>query len=225
MRLTKILFGATVFDMKLIVGLGNPGEKYEKTRHNLGFMVVEHFLHEFENVQNTLWEDNKKFKSDIAEFDWQSKDRGGSQRIILAKPKTYMNNSGMAVGLIATFYKIGPSDIWIVYDELDLPLGTVKIRIGGAAAGHHGVESVMASLGTDKFWRFRLGIGQQKELRKMSDRGESASGRKNTEDYVLGKFSSHQKGKTKELIKHATHALQTALEDGLDVARNRFNTK
>jgi len=205
--------------MKLIVGLGNPGEKYEQTRHNLGFMVVEKFLKDVHAAKETGWSDEKKFKSDIAHFTWAGK--GGEETpLILAKPKTYMNNSGMAVSLIATFYKIVPEDVWIVNDELDLPMGSLKIRFGGAAAGHHGVESVMESLGTDKFWRFRLGIGESRNHEEVAKHKQ-----KNVDDFVLGKFSQNQAGKERELIKHGAKAIATALESGMEKAMNQFNTK
>jgi PTH1 family peptidyl-tRNA hydrolase len=213
--------------MKLIVGLGNPGEKYENTRHNVGFMVVEKFLKDFEPVKKTLWQNEKKFKSDIALFDWQPK-TGESTRVILAKPQTFMNNSGMAVSLLAEYYKVPPEDIWLIYDELDLPLGSLKIRFGGAAAGHHGVESVMEHIGTDKFWRFRLGIGLAQKSSTVNEDGETIKVRKTVKeatDYVLGSFQTKDENKIKDTIKNSTKALETALEKGLDAARNQFNTK
>src|SRR5258705_3926521 len=162
--------------MKLIVGLGNPGEKYTHTRHNFGFTVVDKFLKDFEPVSTTVWSVNEKLKSDIALLDWKPK-VGKLERVILAKPLTYMNNSGLAVGLITAFYKIDPEDIWVVYDELDLPVGAMKIRFGGAAAGHHGVESIMEHLKTDKFWRFRLGIGVTRVRHDSDDGKQHAIGR------------------------------------------------
>ncbi len=126
--------------MKLIAGLGNPGKEYEKTRHNVGFMVVEQFLKNFESAKETVWTDNSKFKSDIAEIEWQRskplRDKVVQQdlleKVILVKPKTYMNNSGMAVSLIANFYKIPTQDIWIIHDDVDFPVGTLRIRHAGA---------------------------------------------------------------------------------------------
>src|SRR5438067_1424386 len=103
--------------MKLIVGLGNPGDAYEKNRHNLGFMVAEQFLKDFEPVHKTVWSNEPKFKSDIAELEWQSQNGTGLQKVILVKPKTYMNNSGMAVKLLTAYYKIPVTDIWILHDD------------------------------------------------------------------------------------------------------------
>jgi PTH1 family peptidyl-tRNA hydrolase len=205
--------------MKLIVGLGNPGEKYEHTRHNLGFMVVEQFLKNCQQVAQTKWIEEKKLKSDIAKIDWNTKTQG-LITIILAKPKTYMNNSGMAVSLIASFYKIAPEDIWVVHDELDLPLGTMKIRFGGAGAGHKGIASIIASLGTDKFWRFRMGIGESRNHAEIAKHHLTKA-----DDFVLSPFARGQAGKARELIKRGAKALATALEDGMDKAMNRFNRK
>lgn len=201
--------------MKLIVGLGNPGEKYENTRHNLGFQTIDHFLKETHSAKSSVWSANKKLKSEISTFEFKS------EKVILAKPTTFMNNSGQAVGLLLSYYKIKPEDLWLVYDELDLPTGSMKIRFGGAAAGHHGVESVMEKIGTDKFWRFRLGIGASHDKEHVI----SKQNIKKAKEYVLGGFGRTDKGKIRELIKHGSDALQTGLEKGIETAMNRFNTR
>jgi PTH1 family peptidyl-tRNA hydrolase len=203
--------------MKLIVGLGNPGDKHARTRHNLGFTIVDVFLKDFESSSQALWKEEKKFQSEIAELSWQPK-KGKTEKVVLAKPVTYMNGSGIAVASIAKFYKIKPEDIWIIHDEIDLPLGGMKIRFGGASAGHKGVESIIKHLDTDKFWRFRIGIGAQHE--KVHDRKVKA-----IDNYVLGDFSESEKGKAREIIKKSVKAVQDALEEGLEKAMNRFNTK
>lgn len=203
--------------MKLIVGLGNPGLKHEKTRHNLGFVIVDAFLKDLESSAQNLWREEKKFQSEIAEINWQPK-KSPAQRIILAKPLTYMNGSGLAVSSITKFYKIDADDIWVIHDEVDLPLGSMKIRFAGASAGHKGVESIIEHLGTDKFWRFRIGIGAQHE--KFHDRKVKA-----IDNYVLGEFSEGEKGKAREIIKKSMKAIEDALEKGLEKAMNRFNAK
>lgn len=210
--------------MKLIVGLGNPGVKYEETRHNLGFMVVERFLKDFEPVQKTVWENNEKFKSDIVRLDWQPR-HSRMEKVILVKPKTYMNNSGLVVKLVTSYWRLEPSDIWAIYDDIDLPLGSMKIRFGGAAAGHHGVESIIEQLKTDKFWRFRMGTGQLSAKFKVESSRFERKKLKNVEDYVLGGFKGSEWGKARELIKRGSKALQMALEEGLETAMNRYNTK
>lgn len=210
--------------MKLIVGLGNPGDKYESTKHNVGFLVLDHFLKDLESVSKSNWTEDKKLKSQIYAFDYKPK-KGDIEKIILARPQTYMNNSGMAVGLIARYYKVKPADVWIVYDELDLPLGFIKIRFGGGTAGHHGLESIMETLGTDKFWRFRMGIGNQKSNLPPSLKLRRASKIRNMSDYVLGGFGRGDRGKVKAMIKRGSKALSTALEKGLESSMNQFNTK
>ena len=205
--------------MKLIVGLGNPGEKYEATRHNLGFMIAERFLKNFMLAGSTSWENSNKFKSDIVQIEWQPK-HGGLEKVLLAKPKTYMNNSGLAVKIIADFYKIPENDIWIIHDDIDLPLGVVKIRFGGASAGHHGVESIMEHLNTDKFWRFRMGVGVTNSKFKIQN-----SKLRNVEDFILSDFRGSERGKLKDLIKKGVKAIETSLEKGLQSAMNRFNAK
>jgi PTH1 family peptidyl-tRNA hydrolase len=204
--------------MKLIIGLGNPGTKYESTRHNVGFMILEHLLKDLEPVNKSNWDTNEKLKSEIYLLDYKPK-KGPLEKVILARPQTYMNNSGMAVGLIAKYYKINSEDVWVVYDELDLPLGSMKIRQGGGAAGHHGVESIMDSLKTDKFWRFRMGIGQARnhdEMAKHKIKGE---------DVVLKGFKGGEASKARTMIKRGSKALAAALEKGIESAQNQFNTK
>ncbi|HSW47483.1 MAG TPA: aminoacyl-tRNA hydrolase [Candidatus Saccharimonadales bacterium] len=208
--------------MKLIVGLGNPGEKYENTRHNLGFQTIDHFLKESLSAKDAVWSVNKKLKSEIAVLDINpSTSLGPDGKVILAKPQTFMNNSGMAVSLLLNFYKVKPVDLWLVYDELDLPVGSMKIRFGGAAAGHHGVESVMEKIGTDKFWRFRLGIGASHDKEHVISKQKINKAK----EFVLGGFGKSDKGKVRELIKHGSDALKTGIEKGIEVAMNRYNTR
>ena len=205
--------------MKLLVGLGNPGEKYEKTRHNVGFMALDQFLKDFEPARQTTWEDNKKFKSDIVELEWQREKSDGSvphgiEKLILVKPKTYMNDSGLAVRLLVDFYKVKPEDVWILHDDVDFPIGSMKIRFGGASAGHRGIMSIIEQIGTDKFYRFRLGIGRP---------GESEHS--GVSHYVLDTFTHEDHSKIRELLKRVSKALQKGLEKGLDAAMNQYNTK
>lgn len=171
--------------MKLIFGLGNPGEKYVGTRHNLGFKVVEE-LGKSVKGQGESWKYEEKFKSEILSFTLNA------SRFTLVKPQTYMNNSGMAVRLLMDYYKLQSTDVIIVYDELDLPLGKIKVRVGGASAGHHGVESIMEHLGSDQFTRVRLGIGP-------------AVGP--AEKFVLELFKSSEKPQVKQMIGQAVKAL------------------
>lgn len=207
--------------MKLIVGLGNPGEKYERTRHNAGLLVVEQFLKDFDPVKQTVWTDEIKLKSDISKIEWKPK-VGPIIPVLLSKPKTYMNNSGMAVSLIASYYKIASADIWVIHDDYDFPLGSMKIRFGGASAGHKGIDSVITALGTDKFWRFRIGIGNAK---KIGGEHVKISTARHIDDYVLDSFAPGERGDMRKVIKRASKAIQSSLEQGLEKAMNQFNTK
>lgn len=135
--------------MKLIVGLGNPGPDYAKTRHNFGFMVLDAIA----NMLETTFCDMSRWKATTAEINVDG------EKVILIKPLTYMNLSGQSVGLFASYYKVEPKDVWILADELDLPLGTVRVRDEGSSAGHNGLKSIAEALGTEQYWRFRLGIG------------------------------------------------------------------
>lgn len=200
--------------MILIVGLGNPGGKYQKTRHNLGFMVLDELARKILPLAKTVWKESKKFNS---EFLIQA------PQLVLAKPQTFMNASGMAVAKMANYYKITPENIWVVHDEVDLPLGKLKIRLGGAAAGHRGVESVMKELGTDKFVRFRLGIGHPR-LRPGFGGQASRGVDDGVERFVLKEFDVNERTEVKQLIKKTIRAIQVALKDGLERAMNEYNS-
>lgn len=195
--------------MKLLVGLGNPGEKYAGTRHNLGFEVIGKFA---KSVDNGQWIVDSRVKSEIFKCQFSN------VTCILAKPLTYMNNSGLAVKLLTTYYKIPATDVIVIHDELDLPLGKIKVRAGGAAAGHHGVESIMAALNSDKFVRVRVGIGNLKTLS-----AERKGAHVDTDKFVLEPFISSERSQLKHLIKQAVQALETLLENGLEQAQNQFN--
>ena len=191
--------------MILIVGLGNPVEKYQNTRHNLGFMVVDELARKMLPLTKTKWQENKKFNSQFIIFNSQ---------FILIKPQTMMNASGFAVAKIAAFYHIEPAEIWVIHDDVDLPLGKIKIRLGGGSGGHRGIDSIIEQLGTDKFVRFRLGIGE-------ANRGKDRL----LEKYVLKSFTTNEISKVKQTIKKATAAIKLALDEDLEKAMNRFNFK
>lgn len=193
--------------MYLIVGLGNPGDKFINTRHNLGFEVVDYLRRKMELPE---FSKEDKFKAEIAK----------NSDLILAKPLTFMNLSGMAVQPLATFYKIEPEHIIVVHDELDLPLGHIKIRVGGSDAGHHGVESVIKMLGSEKFIRVRLGIGTWHAIS-----GEHKHASFNAEKFVVEYFLDNEKSKVKAMVKRATKAVETILGKGVESAQNQFNDK
>ncbi|MBU2632149.1 aminoacyl-tRNA hydrolase [Patescibacteria group bacterium] len=218
--------------MKLIVGLGNPGDKYESTRHNLGFIIVDKFLKNFQKVNEEGFKLNKKFKSEVIQIEWSRRSTDEKtntiEKVVLVKPQTYMNVSGNAVGLISSFYKIDPDDIWIIHDDLDLPFGNLKIRKGGASAGHKGVESIIEALGTDKFWRIRVGIGNPHNKPRLDQRDSKFKILKGklgeVNGYVLGKFYGAEKGRLREALKKTVKAIEAGLEKGIERAQNQYNT-
>ncbi len=196
--------------MKLIVGLGNPGDQYEDTRHNMGFMVVDHVIKEL-STTSVLWQEDKRANAVITKV--------GED--IFVKPKTFMNNSGMAVQKLLGYYKSDASDLWVIHDDLDLPLGKIRIRFGGSAGGHNGVESIIEQVGTDAFLRFRLGIGRGKET--DPEHPDRVMQHRTVIKYVLSKFTDHEAGEMRKLIHHATDAVQMAITEGIDRAMNRYN--
>lgn len=198
--------------MKLIVGLGNPGDKYAQTRHNLGFMVVKEVA---KRMGGGAWGVEGKFKAEVLQIIYEQ--QAIHHELILAKPLTFMNNSGMAVTLLVNYFKIKPENIIIIHDDLDLPLGKIKVRLGGAAAGHHGVESVINSLGTDKFIRIRLGIGN---LQSLS--GEHKHRSFNAEHFVLEPFLAKEMSTVRRMIKLANQELDTVLAKGLEKAQTNI---
>jgi len=193
--------------MYLIVGLGNPGDKFKGTRHNLGFEVASELRRKFELGE---WSQEDKFKAEIAK----------NPEIILARPQTYMNLSGLSVGEIVRYFKIEPDDIIVIHDELDLPLGHIKIRLGGSDAGHHGIESIIKQLGTDQFIRLRLGIGNLKAIS-----GEHKHAAFNAEKFVVDQFLAKETSKVKAMLKRSVKAVEAIISHGLEKAQNQFNDR
>ena len=196
--------------MKLIVGLGNPGGQYEDTRHNIGYMVVDKLAREI--GRDTLaWQQDTKRQALVAKVG----------DVVLIKPVTFMNHSGIAVFQVANLYKINPEDVWVIHDDIDLPLGKIRIRKGGGTAGHNGVESILKHLGTDVFLRIRLGVGRGREdIKKGTDQNLR---HRAVIDFVLSRFKQSEAGSLRKLIKYGVEAVRIALTDGLDKAINRFN--
>ena len=136
--------------MKLIIGLGNPGEQYEKTRHNAGFLAIDKIA---DNFQFPSFEFHRTFNAEI------SQDMIDSEKVILAKPQTFMNNSGVTVKAMLDYYETGPEDVIVIHDDLDITIGKYKISKNRGSAGHRGVQSIMSYLGTEDFTRIRIGVG------------------------------------------------------------------
>jgi PTH1 family peptidyl-tRNA hydrolase len=188
--------------VKLIVGLGNPGIEYQFTPHNLGFLTID-------QIANRLGIEvrNRQCRALTARATI------AGEPVILAKPETYMNLSGLSVRELVAEHQVEVKrDLIVIYDELDLPLGTIRIRQRGGAAGHNGMESVQGALNTDEFLRIRLGIAPE---RKVAD----------GEKYVLAPFRKAQEKVVVEIIETAAEAVEVILKDGPDAAMNRFNRK
>ena len=200
--------------MKLLVGLGNPGEKYEKTRHNLGFVTLDHLLKKIENLDNSFWDEEKKIKSQTKKVNIKG------TPVLLIRPLTFMNESGIAVAAASSYYKVKPEDIIVIHDDLDLPLGKIRVRFGGGHGGHKGVESIMNSLGTDKFLRMRLGIGHPHHHEGKLKEGKSHIA---VEDYVLSNFSSSDKGKVKTMTSKVVKIVDQIMEHGIENYLSKFN--
>jgi PTH1 family peptidyl-tRNA hydrolase len=190
--------------MKLIVGLGNPDKKYQNTPHNLGFVAVDKIQKEYKEFFPNF-KLNKKFQAEISKGKFPDKD------IILAKPQTFINLSGKSVQAIKKFYKIRPQNIWIFHDDIDLPLGKIRISKGSGAAGHKGVQNIIDLLGTKNFVRFRMGIKTPMAEKILS------------EDFVLRKFSKSDQIKAGKMIEQILEACNTAAELGIAKAMNKFN--
>jgi peptidyl-tRNA hydrolase, PTH1 family len=193
--------------VKLIVGLGNPGIEYQFTPHNLGFLTVDRIA---SNLGIEIR--NRQCRALTARALTGTKAAAG-EPVLLAKPETYMNLSGLSVVELVAEYQIDVGrDLIVIYDELDLPLGTIRIRQRGSSAGHNGMESILGALGTDEFLRIRLGIAPDRKV---------ADGVK----YVLTPFRKSQEKVVDEILDTAAQAVEVILEEGPAAAMNRFNRK
>jgi PTH1 family peptidyl-tRNA hydrolase len=187
----------------LVAGLGNPGRDYEATRHNLGWVVLDALARKY----GLAWKRAAQFEAEIARWDLPA---GGTRW--LAKPLTFMNDSGRAIGAIARFYKLGVPEIVAVYDDLTIDLGLVKVTTTGSAGGHNGVASLLAGVG-DGFARYRLGIGPKHPAQM------------DMADFVLGKFTPEQQLIVTQKLDHYVSGLELLLSRGLEPAMNQLNRR
>lgn len=193
--------------IKLVVGLGNPGREYEYTRHNAGFWFVDALAREL----GASFQKESKFHGEVAK----------SLGVWLLKPTTYMNRSGQAVGALAKFYQITPAEILVAHDEMDLPAGAVKMKIGGAA-GSNGIKDIVNHLGTKDFWRLRLGIGHPREL---SGKLGGAMDRPEVVDYVLHRPGAEDQRAIDEVIKRSLECWPAMAKGDMEAAMLRLHTK
>ncbi len=182
--------------MKAVVGLGNPGKRYERTRHNIGRLAVRSFLERFTQLPKT-------------EHDFSIVYRIGD-RVLVVEPAVYMNVSGVAVREICQIYSIVPQDFLIVYDDVDIPFGRLRARKRGGAGGHHGMESVVAELQTEDIPRLRVGIGTEQPIGELTD-------------YVLGEFTAAEQEKLPEILSRAADAIECFVQTDIETMMNRFN--
>ena len=187
--------------MKLVVGLGNPGKQYEKTKHNIGFMVVDAIA---DSVPHTPWREEQG--AEVCSI------TVAGEKVLLVKPQTFMNASGESVGPLMRYYKIDPSDVHCIYDDMDLPVGKLRIRPNGSSGGHNGIKSLISHLGTENFPRFRVGIGRPLPQWTVID-------------HVLAPFSEESQEKVQKGIKDTVKAVLGTLEVGIDKGMNQFNPK
>lgn len=180
--------------MKLIVGLGNPGKEYARTRHNLGFEVLDVIAKKY----NATFTANKKFNAETAETFING------EKIILAKPTTFMNKSGVAVQAIMGYFNISTDRVWVIHDDIDLELGNVRVRGTGSSAGHKGIQSIMDNIGTQEFPRFRMGI--------RSSHCDFLS----TEDIVLQPFAKDEEKLVEQSIVKTVSEVEKALKEGIE---------
>ena len=196
-----MLFGRSGCDW-MIVGLGNPGKEYEKTRHNVGFRSVEIMAGQLKTRI-----DKVKFKALTRMVNHQGK------KILLVEPQTYMNLSGAAVSALAAYYKVKPDHILVIFDDISLPVGRIRIRRDGSAGGHNGIKSIIQSLGTDQFPRVKVGVGAKPHPDY------------NLADWVLSKFSAQEEKALAPALENAAAAALLLLEQGVEKAASAYNGK
>ncbi|PIG94844.1 aminoacyl-tRNA hydrolase [Gloeocapsopsis sp. IPPAS B-1203] len=190
---------------QLIVGLGNPEPKYEQTRHNIGFAAVDALARSW----NIPLSENRKFQGEFGEGISPNR-----EKIRLLKPLTYMNLSGQAIRAVTDWYKLPPESILVIYDDMDLPVGKMRLRLSGSAGGHNGMKSAIAHLGTQNFSRLRIGIGKP----------EQAANNGKTISHVLGRFSPTENQVVTKLLPLVVECVELCLKQGVEKAMNRYNT-
>jgi len=187
-------------NLHLIVGLGNPGAEYSRTRHNAGFLLVGRLTERW----GARWAYEKRFNARLARAE-----RAGVS-VLLCQPQTYMNSSGETVGAVVQFYRVPVGQLMMAVDDADLPLGEIRLRPGGSSGGHHGLESIEQRLGTPEYARLRIGIGRQSGAREITG-------------YVLGRFSSTEAPLVDKVLTVASNQVECWLEAGIQKAMSQFN--
>jgi PTH1 family peptidyl-tRNA hydrolase len=193
--------------MKLIVGLGNPGFLYARNRHNVGFMCVGH-LAKMQNIQFDKKQGQARTGIGII----------AGKKAVVARPQTFMNASGESVSALTRKLNVGPADIIVIHDDLDLPFGKIRLRLGGGSGGHKGIDSIIARLGSRDFYRVRVGIGHPD-----TDDSPDSVKEKAVIDYVLSDFSPEEKKIIEGILPDVSNAIVCLLSEGLAAAMNKYN--
>jgi PTH1 family peptidyl-tRNA hydrolase len=188
---------------QLVVGLGNPEPKYDKTRHNIGFEAVDALAQAWQ----ISWSENRRFQSFLGEGRSPNSDK-----VRLLKPLTYMNRSGQAIRAAVDWYKVPPESVFVIYDDMDLPIGRMRLRLSGSAGGHNGMKSAIAHLGTQNFPRLRIGIGK-------------SDGSKDTVSHVLGKFSPEEAKIISEVLQLVVDAVELGFKQGIEKSMSLYNNR
>jgi PTH1 family peptidyl-tRNA hydrolase len=197
--------------MKLIVGLGNPGRNYASSLHNLGFMCVNYFAR-----MHGIWLDKKQANARIGVGQVAGPD--GPIDVVVARPQTYMNSSGLSVSRLVRKFKVRLNDLIVIHDDLDLPLGKIRIRPGGSSAGHKGIESIIAALGTQEFARIRVGIGRPPVAEASTEVTDA-----DIVTYLLSDLPPEVKATISQVIPRVSEAVLCLITEGLVAAMNKFN--
>ncbi|MEB3342404.1 aminoacyl-tRNA hydrolase [Okeania sp.] len=201
--------GKNLVTPQLIVGLGNPEPKYDQTRHNIGFAAIDYMA----NLWQISLSVNRKFKGEIGEGKSTK-----NEKVYLLKPSTYMNKSGEAIRGMVDWYKLPHSSVLIIYDDMDLAVGRLRLRLSGSAGGHNGMKSAIAHLGTQEFPRLRIGIGKPKNV-------SAESGDPKTISHVLGKFSSTESKLMTQMLDLVVETVEVSLKQGVAKAMSLYNNR
>ncbi len=188
---------------QLIIGLGNPEAKYDKTRHNIGFEALDALAQAWQ----LSFTENRRFQGLFTEGMAR-----GNKKVYLLKPLTYMNRSGQSVRAVSNWYKLTPTSILVIYDDMDLPVGRIRMRLGGSAGGHNGMKSIISHLGSQDFPRLRIGIGKSHPS-------------KETISHVLGKFAPDEKEVMENVLPLVVGALEISLKEGVEKAMSLYNSR
>lgn len=199
--------------MKLIVGLGNPGPKYQLTRHNIGFLLIDALVE--------VYDGQRRYKNEFKAETQKINIKG--EQVLVCKPQTFMNLSGESVQPLLAFHKISPADLLVVHDEVDVPFGQMRFQIKRGHGGHNGIRNIHQMLGTDDYARLRLGVGRPKMI--VGDNGEKHGPAQEVHEYVLSNFSKEEQSRMPQFLEMAMDGIEVWVKEGMGKASTQFNSK